>query len=154
MAMTRAAYRRVRAAVVLALALALGTGPAGALTPLPECSFDTRTGKLVDWDTGRGDEVWFFIVGAGFLSWEIWDRRKDRPTMLVLQHCPTGREWTAVLPAAGFDAIRNRWMALTEGKGAFTPTQLGQEMQRLGARMRRTRGTYGTCTCDNIAEWN
>jgi len=140
---------------VIAMALAL-TGTAGsALSLLPACGFDTAAGRLVPYaDLGDdGSEVWFFEVGEGFLSWSVHDYERDRPTILVLQHCPTGREWTAILPDTGYDAPIDRWRALTEGKGAFTPTQLMQEMQRFGVRTATSRGSHGTCACDAWAGW-
>jgi len=136
----------------LGIAIVALAAPALAERP-PDCGYDTRRNVLVPPALTAPDfaNIFIGIAGKGLVYWPVWNAEQDRILRLVLQHCPTGRDWTAVLPATGHEAASQRWLALVDGSGAFTPAQLMQEMQRMGAEVRTSRNGYGRCACDALA---
>ncbi len=136
------------------LCVALAT-QASATVPLPDCSFNTQTGRLEPaiFDGRPLRDVYVGYAGEGFISWGLYDPDDLRPLILVLQNCRSGEDLVATLPDAGYAGAEARWSALVYSDTAFTVRQLQDEMVRMGARVKRVNNQFGNCACDVSAEW-
>lgn len=122
---------------------------AAALTPPPACYLDYVHERLVPYGQEEPSmaPVYMMEAGKGFAAWEVLNV-DGSPERFVLEHCRTGTELTVILPRYNAEQAANRYEAMVFGRARYTMTQVGQEMEMLGAGVRRTKGSYGDCACD------
>ena len=132
----------------LVISFALLAGPAGALTPLPNCeTAGTAESAFNDYS--------FVSWDSGFVAYHLL--AQDETETIVIENCATRDRLRIALPHSYGTGVEAHWDAnervadrvwdLLEAERGYTLAQIGAAGEQAGGTALRDRTPYESCAC-------